>query len=82
MNEPPSHPFSRHFDMADAMGRTGSEYVGLARQDALDAASDAGFEIRVLDLPVIGDVFWRDDLRSDRLNLVVEDGTVIRATMF
>jgi hypothetical protein len=26
------------------MGRTRSEYVGLARQDALDAARDADFE--------------------------------------
>jgi hypothetical protein len=82
MNEPPTQPFSRYFDVADAMGRTGAEYVGLVRQDALDAASDAGFETRVLDLPVIGDVVWRDDLRSDRLNLVVEDGTVIRAAVF
>jgi hypothetical protein len=82
MNEPPTQTFSRHFDMADAMDRTGPEYVGLARQDALDAASDAGFETRVLDLPAIGDVVWRDDLRSDRLNLVVEDGTVIRAAVF
>jgi hypothetical protein len=30
--------------MADAMGLTRSEYVGLARQDALDAARHAGFE--------------------------------------
>jgi hypothetical protein len=44
MNEPPTQPFSRYFDVADAMGRTGAEYVGLVRQDALDAASDAVFE--------------------------------------
>jgi hypothetical protein len=70
------------FDMADAMGQTRSEYVGLARQDALDTARDAGFETRVLDLPVIGDVVWRDDLRSNRLNLVVDAGSVIRAAVF
>ena len=68
--------------MADAMGRTRSEYLGLSRQDALDAARDAGFETRVLDLPVIGAVGWRDDLRSDRLNLVIDRGTVIRAAVF
>jgi hypothetical protein len=68
--------------MADAMGQTFSEYVGQSRQDALDAAHDAGFETRVLDLPVTGDVLWRDDLRNDRLNLVVADGTVIRAAVF
>jgi hypothetical protein len=72
----------RHFDMAAAMGRTRTEYVGLARQDALDAGRDAGFETRVLDLPASGVVAWRDDLRSDRLNLGVDDGTVIRATVF
>jgi hypothetical protein len=64
------------------MGLTRSEYVGLARQDALDAASDAGFETRVLDLPVIGDVVWRGDLQSNRLNVVVDDGAVIRAAAF
>jgi hypothetical protein len=37
--------------------------VGLNRQDALDAARNAGFETRVLGLPVIGDVLWRDDLQ-------------------
>jgi hypothetical protein len=68
--------------MADAMGQMFSEYVGQSRQDALDAAHDAGFESRVLDLPVTGDVLWRDDLRNDRLNLVVADGTVIRAAVF
>jgi hypothetical protein len=68
--------------MAAAMGRTRPEYVGLARREALDAACNAGFETRVLDLPATGDVAWRDDLRSDRLNLVVDDGTVIRAAVF
>jgi hypothetical protein len=82
INEPTTHLFRDRFDMADAMGRTRPEYVGLARQDALDAACDAGFETRVLDLPVIGDVVWRDDLRSNRLNLVVDDGTVVRAAVF
>jgi hypothetical protein len=53
-----------------------------ARQDALDAARDAGLETRLLDLPVIGDVVWRDDLRNDRLNFVVDDGTVTRAAVF
>jgi len=64
------------------MGQTRSEYVGLARQDALDIARDAGFETRVLDLLVTGDVVWRDDILSNRLNLVVDDGTVIRAAVF
>jgi len=68
--------------MADAMGQTRSEYMGQSRQDALDATHDAGFETRVLDLPGTGDVLWRDDLRTDRLNLVVNDGTVIRAAVF
>jgi hypothetical protein len=68
--------------MAAAMGRTHPEFVGLARQHALDAARDAGFETRVLDLPVTGVVVWRDDLRSDRLNLAVDDGTVIQAAVF
>jgi hypothetical protein len=67
--------------MADALGQTRSEYVGQSRQDALDAAHDAGFETRVLDLPVAGDVLWRGGFRGDRLNLVVEDGTVIRAAV-
>jgi hypothetical protein len=82
INERPTHLFSDRFDVADAMGQTRSEYVGLTRQDALDAARDAGLETRVLDLPVIGDVVWRDDLRNNRLNLVVDAGTVIRAAVF
>jgi hypothetical protein len=82
INEQPTHLFRDWFDMADAMGQTRSEYVGLARQDALDAARDAGFETRVLDLPAIGDVLWRADLQGNRLNLVVDDGTVIRAAVF
>jgi hypothetical protein len=81
-NDSPIHPFRRHFDMAAAMGRTRTEYVGLARQAALDAARDAGLETRVVDLPVSGVVVWRGDLRSDRLNLVVDEGTVIRAAVF
>jgi hypothetical protein len=81
INEPPTHLFSDWFDRAAAMGQTRSEYVGLARQDALDAARDAGFETRVLDLPVIGDVLWRGDLQGDPLNLAVEEGTVIRAAV-
>jgi hypothetical protein len=82
INEQPTHPFRDRFDLADAMGQTRSEYVGLARQDALDIARDAGFETRVLDLLVTGDVVWRDDILSNRLNLVVDDGTVIRAAVF
>jgi hypothetical protein len=82
IKEPTTYLFRDRFDLADAMGLTRSEYVGLARQDALDAASDAGFETRVLDLPVIGDVVWRDDLQSNRLNLVADDGAVIRAAAF
>jgi Phage integrase family len=80
--EPRTYLFRDRFEMADAMGQTRSEYVGQSRQDALNAAHDAGFETRVLDLPVTGDVLWRDDLRNDRLNVVVADGTVIRAAVF
>jgi hypothetical protein len=36
----------------------------------------------VLDLPVTGDVLWRGGFRNDRVNLVVVDGTVIRAAVF
>jgi hypothetical protein len=68
--------------MADVLGQTRSEYVGQSRQDALDAAHDAGFETRVLDLPVKGDVLWRGGFRNDRVNLVVVDGSVIRAAVF
>jgi hypothetical protein len=67
--------------VAEATGHSRPEYLGLARQDALDAARDRGLDIRVLDLPV-REVTWRDDLRGDRLNLVVEDGRVIRAAVF
>jgi hypothetical protein len=80
--EPRTYVFRDWFDRADAMGQTRSEYVGQSRQDALDAAHDAGFKTRVLDLPVAGDVLWRGDLRNDRLNLVVADETVIRAAVF
>jgi hypothetical protein len=80
--EPRIYPFRDRFDIADAMGQTRSEYVGQSRRDALDPAHDGGFETRMLDLPVTGDVLWRDDLRSDRLNLVVDNGTVIRAAAF
>lgn len=77
-----TYVFRDWFDMADALGQTRSEYVGRSRQDALDAAHDAGFETRVLDLPVTGDVLWRGGFRNDRVNLVVVDGTVIRAAVF
>lgn len=65
INEQPTHPFRDRLDLADAMGQTRSEYVGLARQDALDIARVAGFETRVLDLPATGDVVWRDDFLTN-----------------
>ena len=58
ISDAPTHLFSDWFDIAAAKGRTRSDYLGLARQAALDAARDAGFETRVLDLPMIGGVLW------------------------
>jgi hypothetical protein len=78
----PTHLFRDWSDIAAAIGRTRSDYLGLARQDAPDAARDAGLETRMLDLPMLGGVLWRGDLRDDRLNFVVEEGTVIRAAVF
>jgi hypothetical protein len=76
-----AHPFQHMFDLADALGRARPEYRGLARQDALAAAHQRGLATRVLDLPA-NQVAWRSDMRSDRLNLVVEAGRVVRAAVF
>jgi hypothetical protein len=67
ISDAPTHLFSDWFDIAAAKGRTRSDYLGLARQAALDAARDAGFETRVLDLPMIGGVLWSSGAASDPL---------------
>lgn len=75
---PPRHPFEQRFHSANDRPR----FVGLALKEAEDLARDEGLVLRVLELPVPAVVVWRDDLRADRLNLVVEDGRVMQAAVF
>jgi hypothetical protein len=77
-DESPPHPFLRKFDRHDNL----AQFVGLSRRDAEALAREQGFATRVLDLPVTEQVAWRADRRADRLNLVVQDGRVIRAAVF
>jgi hypothetical protein len=52
------------------------KYVGMSRDDALEAADTAGVKaVRVIE----GTQHLTDDFRSDRLNILVADGYVRRA---
>jgi hypothetical protein len=67
-----------------SMGATGEprpEFIGLRRDEAEDRARAEGLTTRVLELPLTGPAAWHADGRPDRLNLIVEDGRVIRATV-
>ena len=55
------------------------KYVGMSRDDALEAADTAGVKaVRVIE----GTQHLTDDFRSDRLNILVADGYVRRAAFF
>jgi hypothetical protein len=71
------HPFDRWF-----VGDDRPRFVGLSRDEAEERARNEGLATRVLELPATGSVLWRGDLRSDRVNLVVEAGRVIPAQVF
>jgi hypothetical protein len=61
------------------------EYVGLSRSDAIEAARRNGQTegMRILDLgPGHGSQRWTMDLRPNRLNIAVREGTVIAAAPF
>lgn len=67
-----------------SMGATGEprpDFIGLRLDEAEDRARNEGLTTRVLELLLTGRVGWHADRRSDRLNLIVEDGRVIRATV-
>jgi hypothetical protein len=54
-------------------------YVGLSRDDALEAADIAGVKaVRVIE----GSQHLTADFRSDRLNILVADGYVTKAAFF
>jgi hypothetical protein len=56
-------------------------YVGMRGDEGLNAAGAAGItDVRVIELP--SEVALTLDLRSRRLNLLVVDGTVVRAAFF
>jgi hypothetical protein len=61
------------------------EFVGLSRSDAIEAARARGLaeSMRILDLgPGHGIQRWHMDLRPTRLNIVVQEGTVVAAALF
>ena len=61
------------------------ELVGLSRSDAIEAARGRGLaeSMRILDLgPGHGIQHWNMDLRPNRLNIVVQEGTVVAAALF
>jgi hypothetical protein len=72
------YPFANSFDI----GVPRPDYVGLTRASAEERADQQRLSTRVLELPVVGDLAWRADRRSSRVNLVVEGGVVIRAAVF
>lgn len=74
----PTYPFEDWFDLGDERPR----FVGLRRDEAESQARDEGLATRVLDISVKRQVGWQADRRPNRLNLVVEDGRVIRAAVF
>ncbi len=75
---PPPHSFLHKFDRHENL----PQFVGLSRKEAEDLAREQGFATPVLELPVTEQVAWRAERRADRLNLVVQDGRVIRTAVF
>jgi hypothetical protein len=75
---PSSYPFKTWFDSGDPR----SEFVGLTREAAEARATREELSLRILELPLVGHVGWRADRRSNRVNLLVSDGRVIRAAIF
>jgi hypothetical protein len=58
-------------------------FVGLTLADATVLNATEGRDLRVLELPPSTDrVLWTADRRTDRLNLLVSEGVVVRAAIF
>jgi len=58
-------------------------YVGMARGEALSAASSNGVaHVRVMEDPPATGTAFTADLRPSRLNLLVIEGQVVRAAFF
>jgi hypothetical protein len=60
------------------------EFVGKSRSDAIETARQTAQaeNMRIMDLDLEQPSRWTMDLRPDRLNIVVREGTVIAAALF
>jgi len=58
-------------------------HVGMSRRDAESAAEvDGVAQVRILEVPARPDAALTADLRPGRLNLLIDDGRVVRAAFF
>jgi hypothetical protein len=72
-------PFASSFEH----GAARPDLIGVSRAEAEQVARDEGLQVRAVEIPLTERrVVWHSDHRGHRLNLVIEDGRVIRAAVF